>query len=81
MICELRHDRDGIMLAEILPRGELLDVALHVQELIHHDQDCLSKIAALQTFIDEAVESSIGDMNLDDMWDIAKKKVRRPRGN
>ena len=61
--------------------GRYENPSAHVQELIRHDQDRLSKIAAMQKLIDEAVESGVSDMNLDDMWNIAKKKAQQLRGN
>ena len=61
--------------------GRYENPSAHVQELIRHDRDRLSKIAAMQKLIDEAVESGVSDMNLDDMRNIAKKKAQQLRGN
>lgn len=61
--------------------GRYENPSAYVQELIRHDQDRLSKIAALQKLIDEAAESGIGDMNLDEMWNAAKEKAQQFRGD
>ena len=61
--------------------GRYENPSAYVQELIRHDQDRMSKIAAVQKLIDEAVESGISDMSLDDMWNIAKERAQLLRGN
>ena len=61
--------------------GRYENPSAYVQELIRCDQDRLSKIAALQKLIDEAVESGISDMNLDDMWNAAKERAQQFPGN
>ena len=43
------------------------------RDLIRYDQDCASKISAIQKLIDEAFESSVSDKGLGDTWAAAKE--------
>lgn len=53
----------------------------YIRDLIRHDQERASKIAAMQKLVDEAYESGESDRTLEDIWEEAKLRVREKRGD
>jgi len=61
--------------------GRYDNASEYVRDLIRHDQDRASKIAAMQKLVDEAFKGGAGDKSLDDIWAAAKAQAQANRGN
>jgi len=61
--------------------GRYDNASEYVRDLIRHDQDRASKIAAMQKLVDEAFESGGSDKSLGDIWAAAKEQAQTNRGN
>ena len=61
--------------------GRYDNASEYVRDLIRHDQDRASKIAAMQKLVNEAFESGVSDRSLDDIWAAAKERTQANRGN
>ena len=53
----------------------------YIRDLIRHDQERASKIAAMQKLVDEALESGDTEMSLREIWEEAKAEANSSRGN
>ena len=53
----------------------------YIRDLIRHDQERASKIAAMQKLVDEAFESGVSDRTLKDIWEAAKERSKAKRGD
>jgi antitoxin ParD1/3/4 len=61
--------------------GRYDNASEYVRDLIRHDQDRTSKIAAMQKLVNEAFESGASDKSLEDIWAAAKERAQANRGN
>ncbi|WOE75958.1 type II toxin-antitoxin system ParD family antitoxin [Alterisphingorhabdus coralli] len=61
--------------------GRYDNASEYVRDLIRHDQDRASKIAAMQKLVDEAFERGVSDKTLNDIWAEAKERAQMRRGN
>jgi len=61
--------------------GRYDNASEYVRDLIRHDQDRASKIAAMQRLVDEAVEGGESNKSIDDIWAAAKTQAQATRGN
>ena len=61
--------------------GRYDNASEYVRDLIRHDQDRASKIAAMQKLVDEAFEGGVSDKNLGDIWAAAKERAQANHGN
>ncbi len=61
--------------------GRYDNASEYVRDLIRHDQDRASKIAAMQKLVDEAFESGVSDKSLDDIWPAAKEQAQANRAD
>lgn len=61
--------------------GRYDNASEYVRDLIRHDQDRASKIAAMQKLVEEAFESGISDKSLNDIWAAAKEQAQTTLGN
>ena len=61
--------------------GRYDNASEYVRDLIRHDQDRASKIAAMQKLVDEAFESGVSDKSLDDIWTAAKEQAQANRAD
>ena len=52
----------------------------YVRDLIRRDQERADKIAAMQRLIDEAEESGVGMMSMDEIWAEARRRAGVDRG-
>ena len=57
--------------------GRYDNASEYVRDLIRHDQDRASKIAAMQKLVDEALEGAVSDRGLNEIWAAAKAQARR----
>lgn len=55
--------------------GRYDNASEYVRDLIRHDQDRASKIAAMQKLVDEALAGGVSEKRLDDIWAAAKVKA------
>lgn len=53
----------------------------YVRDLIRHDQDRASKVAAMQKLVDEASEGGASDKSLNDIWAAARDLAQTTRGD
>ena len=53
----------------------------YIRDLIRHDQERASKIAAMQKLVDEAFESGDTEMSLREIWEEAKAEANSSHGN
>lgn len=61
--------------------GRYDNASEYVRDLIRHDQDRASKIAAMQKLVDEAFESGVSNKSLDDIWMAAKERAQANRAD
>jgi len=61
--------------------GRYDNASEYVRDLIRHDQDRASKIAAMQKLVDDAFEGGSSDKGLDEIWAAAKEQAQANRGN
>ena len=61
--------------------GRYDNASEYVRDLIRHDQDRASKIAAMQKLVDEAFESGRSEKSLDDIWAAALAQTHANRGD
>ena len=66
---------------EQIKSGRYDNASEYVCDLIRHDQDRASKIAALQQRVDEAWASGTGQQSLDEIWAAAAFPARTMRGD
>ncbi|MCV6591746.1 MAG: type II toxin-antitoxin system ParD family antitoxin [Silicimonas sp.] len=61
--------------------GRYDNASEYVRDLIRHDQDRASKIAAMQRLVDDAFASGVSDKTLDDIWEAAKAQAQTERAD
>lgn len=61
--------------------GRYDNASEYVRDLIRHDQDRASKIAAMQKLVDDAFEGGSSDKGLEEIWAAAKERAQANRGN
>lgn len=61
--------------------GRYANVSDYVRDLIRKDQERNDKIAAMQRFVDDGLNSGIGNRAKDVLFAEAVKRAELPRGN
>ncbi|MBX5105840.1 type II toxin-antitoxin system ParD family antitoxin [Rhizobium lentis] len=61
--------------------GRYANASDYVRDLIPKDQERNDKIAAMQRFIDEGLESGTGSRSKDDLFEAARARVEAPHHN
>lgn len=60
--------------------GRYSNASDYVRDLIRRDQERGSRIAALQTLVDEGVESGVGDRSVEEIVEAARAAAKREHG-
>lgn len=61
--------------------GRYANASDYVRDLIRKDQERNDKIAAMQRFVDEGLNSGVGNRSKDALFAEAVKRAGTPRGN
>ncbi|MEK1933056.1 MAG: type II toxin-antitoxin system ParD family antitoxin [Pararhizobium sp.] len=61
--------------------GRYANASDYVRDLIRRDQERNDKIAAMQRFVDDGLESGVGNRSKGDLFAAATARREKPRGN